>query len=417
MSIGFSLKTRCRNIASFRQTLDDVASLHGYTTEHDETSSTVGFCRLGFLQFTYERDKRIALRRNYLVCGECQTNLVGAGFHKAAIEFVDELALTTGRPIEVDDETGYYERRDFERMRSEHFYGWLRTLTDIIREEKEKGSKLSYICWPIDGYKPDEVEGSIVSPFGRFCVGNLLKRVEEGGIEAFAREFFIWNEAEQDARFHRNLALNALWEDCRFMPSARDYSDNDINAYILEHLEKAACLDPALPFPKECYLEICCLHEHKPIALDSLPDYESDYPIGYRRGWISHKIGNITFYTPGNHLEEEEGNGTLLFYDDAGEDWHTTRCTAFRVTDDELAYTEVDDPLLEERIFDYGECRLYDAGEQTDGDEEKPFYMCTCHILSAEQYTLLTFCASTQASVQAYAREAVGRLRADKPQL
>ena len=45
----------------------------------------------------------------------------GAGFHAAAVRFLDELGQKRLNELLVDDETEYYNHRDFERMKREHF--------------------------------------------------------------------------------------------------------------------------------------------------------------------------------------------------------------------------------------------------------------------------------------------------------
>lgn len=416
MGIGFSLHTRCRDVASFQQTLDQLAAARGYQTDHDENSSTVSLCRLGNIYFEFTKEKKPALRKSFQIYAECQTNLLGAGFHKAAIEFIDELRQATGRDIEVEDETEYYTERDFEAMRTEHFYNWLHRVLEIGLEQQKKGARSSYICWDIGNYQPEEVEGTVVTPFGRIRPKETLARIEREGIEPFAREFFIWNEPEQDARFHRNLALHLLWEECLFMPSARSEEDNYFNGLIIRELEEAARLDPAQPFPKDLYREVCTLHGHAPIALDALPDYTSEYPVGYRRGWVGRKVGNLTYHMPGNHLVDND-EGTNVFYDDDGENWHILRCTAYSTGDDDPHYIDMDEAvLIEERAFDFGTCRFYDLGEQEpDAEGEDPYYCCACHVLTHHQYTLLTLCARDRETTLAYGREILSRLSSEKP--
>ena len=82
----------------------------------------VGFCRLGdvFFQFSSGLDGEIPAQ---MVYGECTSSLAGAGFHAAAVHFVEELARETDLEFILDDETGYGDDHDFERMREEHFYG------------------------------------------------------------------------------------------------------------------------------------------------------------------------------------------------------------------------------------------------------------------------------------------------------
>ena len=198
------------------------------------------------------------------VNGDCQTNILGPGFHKAAIEFIDRLQQATGIRFEVEDETDYYTERDFEAMKKKHFHKWLAKLFEIIQKQEDKGSTSLSICWDLNKYYPQSDSGIVISPLGSFRLSEVIRRIRE---ESFADDFFIWNSPERDARFHRGLALNALWEDCYFMPSERSEEDARINGYIISELETAASLDPSLPFPKKEYEELCRLHGCTPRLL------------------------------------------------------------------------------------------------------------------------------------------------------
>ena len=66
--------------------------------------------------------------------------MLGPGFHKAAIEFIDRLQQAIGTRFEVEDETDYYTERDFEAMKKKHFHKWLAKLFEIIQEQEDKGS-------------------------------------------------------------------------------------------------------------------------------------------------------------------------------------------------------------------------------------------------------------------------------------
>ena len=160
----------------------------------------------------------------------------------------------------------------------------------------------------------------------------------------------MWNNEERDALFYRNTALSALWEDCYFMPSARSEEDMEINSFIIENLEKAAAMDTSLAFPKEDYLLLCRLVEKEPVDVSALPDFISEFPIGYRKDKVTYTLGNLKFDLPGNYLyfEEDDSRG---YYDGEDENWHVVRMLAYSMPDDEADYLEDDENVLIEDLI------------------------------------------------------------------
>lgn len=391
MGLGFTINAKIRDIREFQQIVENEAVGAGYSVEHDESSSTVSFCRLGDLFLNYqpaEDDTDDSVSVN----GDCQTNMLGPGFHKAAIEFIDRLQQATNIEFEVEDETDYYTDRDFEAMKKDHFHKWLEKLFDVIQEQEAKGNKSLSICWDFYQYYPQSEDGVVFSPLGSFRISKVVDRIQKDGIASFANDFFIWNDPERDAHFHRGLALHALWEDCYFMPSQRSEKDARINGYIIDELEKAASLDPSLPFPKEEYMELCQLHGCTPISTEGIPIYETEFTIGYRRGVVNHKVGNIKFSLPGSYLRDID-EGTLIYYDGAADNWHTVRCTGYSV-EGEPGYLDEDNEMIEEGAFEGGKYRLYDMGTYQDSEDEEPYSVYSCHVLCQNQFTLFTVCAS-----------------------
>lgn len=393
--------------------LESQAVESGYNAEHDESSSTVSFCRLGDLFLNYQHEGEGNTDNVISVNGDCQTNMLGPGFHKAAIEFIDRLQQATGTRFEVEDETDYYTERDFEAMKKKHFHKWLAKLFEIIQEQEDKGSTSLSICWDLNKYYPQSDSGIVISPLGSFRLSEVIRRIREEGIESFADDFFIWNNPERDARFHRGLALNAMWEDCYFMPSERSEEDARINGYIISELETAASLDPSLPFPKKEYEELCRLHGCTPVPTDGIPTYETEFAIGYRRGIVNHKVGKIRFSLPGSYLEDTD-EGTLVYYDAAADNWHTVRCTGYS-TDGEPDFLDVEEEMIEEREFDGGKYRLYDMGIDQDSEDEEPYPVYSCHALCPNQYTLFTLCASRLEDLKKLSSEFLPTLVADQP--
>lgn len=413
MGLGFTIHTKIKDIEKFQQAVESQAVESGYNVEHDESSSTVSFCRLGDLFLNYQHEGEGNTDNVISVNGDCQTNMLGPGFHKAAIEFIDRLQQATGTRFEVEDETDYYTERDFEAMKKKHFHKWLAKLFEIIQEQEDKGSTSLSICWDLNKYYPQSDSGIVISPLGSFRLSEVIRRIREEGIESFADDFFIWNNPERDARFHRGLALNAMWEDCYFMPSERSEEDARINGYIISELETAASLDPSLPFPKKEYEELCRLHGCTPVPTDGIPTYETEFAIGYRRGIINHKVGRIRFSLPGSYLEDTD-DGTLVYYDAAADNWHTVRCTGYS-TNGEPDFLDVEEEMIEEREFDGGKYRLYDMGIGQDSEDEEPYPVYSCHALCSNQYTLFTLCASRLEDLKKLSGEFLPTLVADQP--
>lgn len=407
MSIGFRLTTKCKSISTFQESLDAVAARNNVAVSHAEDFSEMTVCRLGSIFFNYESGED-----GIDVVGDCQTNLLGAGFHKAAIELADELMEQSKLSFDIEDETDYYEHRDFEKMRAEHFYPWLRTILELCRERMKEGYGLSAVCWDCNKYMPQEVAGAVITPFGRFRPAEYAARIETEGIEVLAGEFFMWNDMEQNASFFRNTALNAMWEDCYFMPSARSTEDAEINSFIIESLEKAAALDASLPFPKNDYLKLCLLADKTPIDVSALPEYECEFPIGYRKGKVTYTLGNLKFVIPGSYLYFDD-EGSHGYYDGLDKGWHVVRVSAYTVPDDNVEYMEEkEDKLIKEKFFDNGKCRLYELGRRDDDDYVE--YVYQSQILTERQFSLFTFSCEEEAEVVALATDFLENLSATK---
>lgn len=401
------MTTKCRSISSFQKLLDVVAGRHGASASHEEDYSELIVCRMGVMTFGFETEEG-----EVVVKGYCQTNLLGAGFHKAAIELADELTDLNGYPYEIEDEAEYYDHRDFERMRSEHFYPWLSSMMELCRERDGGKYQLLTLCWDYNKYMPQEIKGTVISPFGRINPERFAERKEREGIAPLAEDFFMWNDVERDARFYRNTALSALWEDCYFMPSSRFDEDKEINDFIIRNLEKAAAMDASLPFPKEDYLLLCSLAEKDPIDVSALPNYECDYPIGYRKGKLTYRLGNLSFVLPGNFFYFEQESSRGYYDDDTQETWHVVRTDAYSIPEDEIHYLEEHTgEMITEKFFRNGKCRLYDMGGDEPEDGE---YVYQCQIITERQLSIFTISCSGKQETTRFALDFIEKLTASK---
>ena len=404
MNINLTIRTRSSSAATFGKLLNVVARRHQLTLTHTHHRFSLSICRLGNMSFSYRTEEKSG---EITLVGHCCTTPAGPGFHKEAVELADEITDLNGYDFHIEDETGFYGNNDFGSLRNNYFLPWLRGILSLCRRQKD-GEYLSLaVGWDDEVYLPSDRKGLLITPLGFFNISSLLARLKHpGGLEGFADEFFVWPHEERDALFYRNSALNALWEDCCFMPSERSAEDKETNAFILDNLEQAARLDSHLPFPKEEYLKLCECADCEPIDLSGLPELQTDYPIGYRKGELIYRLGNLEFRLPGQFIFFEK-NGTHGYEDRAGNDWHKVTVLAYSYEDGELGYLEEEGGILvEERIFEDGECRLYDLGrsKQEDG------YVCQLQVLTDHQISLFSISSTSREESLRFSRTFADRI-------
>lgn len=111
MSIGFSFETNIKDKQKVKEILAGLCKDRELGYDEDENNAGIHFCPLGnlYVEFVEDEDE-------WIFKGDCQTNLVGAGFHKYAIEFIDEFQERLGKRMLIEDDTEYEGRRDFKRM-------------------------------------------------------------------------------------------------------------------------------------------------------------------------------------------------------------------------------------------------------------------------------------------------------------
>lgn len=323
----------------------------------------------------------------WLVRGGCMSTPAGAGLHRAAAELLDSLPI---HDLTVEDETGFYCCRDFQRMKEEHFYPWLRTLVDVCRQERGRGASSMQLCWDLGQYAPEDIPDTVVTPMGRFRLTELVE-LEEQGIETLAGRFFLWNGRTQDAKFYRNRAIHALWEECCFAPSSRSLEDAAVNRSILDDLERASKMDPNLPLPRRAYREVCGLAEREP-ALPEGPDLEEEFAPGYRKGLVTYGVGTLRLTLPGSCLygweQWENGGGAHLWSDGTGEGpvW---RVSAYRMREGEARFTGnldaingVEGQTLKGGALRWGWKEVFEGGER--------LYQAECEVIAGPSLYFIT---------------------------
>lgn len=385
MSIGFSFTGKVRRTETLIGTARTLSQQRGYQLFVGETDLRVALCPLGGdVYVSWKREGGV--RGQWLIQGSCSSTPAGAGLHKAAVELLDALGIQS---LSVDDETEYYDHRDFQRMKQEHFYPWVKTLVRFCREQKDlSGLRL---CWDMDQYQPEDLPGSVVTPMGRFTLSYLESLLEREGAEGLAQIFFLWDGPDRDAVFYRNRAVNGLWENCYFAPSSRSEEDAKINAAILDDLERSASLDPGLPLPRKAYREVCALAGRPPVLPEG-PELEADFPIGYRRGLVVHSLGQLQLTLPGSYQyewEEWEDKGGTNLWCDAAVDSPVWRVNGYRRREGNASFTPHLDGLkdLEEAQLKNGAARW---GWQTIQEGKSSYFQIQCEVVTGPSLFYIT---------------------------
>ena len=386
MSIGLRFTGETGRPEALLEAAGALAQERGYRVAAGQSGMKVSMCPLGELKLFWRPGEDPA--GPWQVRGGCLSTPAGAGLHRAAVELLDSLPI---RALTVEDETDFFRHRDFQRVKEEHFYPWLRTLVDVCRQESGKGVSGMRLCWDLEQYGPEDIPDTVVTPMGRFRLSELVDLVENRGIEALASRFFIWDGRTRDARFFRNRAINALWEKCRFAPSARSQEDAAVNSAILDDLERAAKLDPTLPLPRDAYAEVCALAGRGP-ALPGGPALKEEFSPGYRKGYVTYAVGALRLTLPGAYLygweQWESGGGTHLWSDDTG-DGPVWRVNTYQAREGGAQFTGNLDALhgLETLKLRGGALRW---GWREIREEGETLYQAVCEVITGPYLFALT---------------------------
>lgn len=390
MSIEFSFSARCRKLERLTERAKELAGQEGYGLTKGENWMNFHLCPMGDLPVAWEKEN--GPFGGWKISGTCYTTPSGAGFHKAALEFLERLCQGTCKGLTVEDVTGYEEHRDFQRMKEEHFYPWLRMLVKLCKENAETGEYTGLrLCWNLDQYQPEEIPGTVVTPMGRFDTRALVNTVQSLSVRWLAERFFVWDRPERDALFFRNMGLQLLWEDCAFLPSKGREADRRCNGQILDALELAWKLDPELPLPMDAYREVCALDGREPVIPDSAPEMEETYPIGFRKGLVTQSYSCLRLRLPGSYEyrweEDEKGSGNALWWD-GREDSPAWRITVLKRREGEAELRDMtgQGQDLEERSLKDGAARW--CWSPLKGDEG--YFQAYCEAVCGPYLYLLT---------------------------
>lgn len=388
MSIRLAFETHIQDLNEAKEEIQELAEQRNFQAFPDEQGISVMFCPLGIMEIQFEQEDGPQWKME----GECITTPAGPGLHKAAADFVETLADRLDLELVFEDEAEYMVYHDYKKMLEDHFYAWLEMLTEIPVHQLEEEEYTSLcLCWDLNNYMPREIPGTVITHMGRFSMRQLAEMLEDEAVEAFAEDFFIWKNPLKDALYHRNCALNELWEQCYFVPSSRSELDRQTNSFIFSHLEQSLMMDRSLPFPIEAYYKLNQLDGRDPLDLTGVPELKYDTLIGYRRDQITQDFGNVKLTLPGKYkyeYEKLENGGLNLWTDDSDPHCPVWQVGGYSCKEGKAVYFEKGfEEVCELHQFEAGEGQCRYGWKKREADEPAALI---AQVVCGDQLTLIT---------------------------
>lgn len=279
--------------------IPDLAARAGIRPTPRPTVTVSVFAESDLMQIGFGGEAAIhfALHKDCLYADYVTTTIFGPGFHAMAIHFCERLAKKAGLALTVNDETDYFRTRDFDALKHA-CVEWFGLLVQGVSQNRQEQTEAHdhYLCWALDKYRLKDSLPGVITPGGFYRYDQL--RLMAQNIEKAADDFFVlFPNPCRDALHYRNLAMNKLWCDFRF---TADEADQALGNEIAGELEIAAQLDPALPFPKKAYHELCTLLGRREMDLANVAGDDRFPSVGFRKFTIRHEIGHWTIVMHGS---------------------------------------------------------------------------------------------------------------------
>jgi len=276
-----------------------------------------------------------------------KTSTVGPGFHAAAVDLLDGVAVRcdltwqwSDPAGELGDETGYQESRDFAQLQAA-MIEWLQSTARLVLDLEHGEWAHVGLCMPIG----INVIGDYfaVSPLGYWSRDWLEQVAEEpvSGPDHLGAAFFPWWKREIDAGFWLNAGKVLCWTDLSWSPP-RTEAERNRYQLVLDCFEEARKLDAEVSLPDREIGEIGSLLLHE--GMDRAPERLG---IGFRRGLMRRPLtGGWTIALPGyfHPVDEEDGEVATYTFGD-----RTVRGSSFVATADQPGIDPAEQLVREKR--------------------------------------------------------------------
>lgn len=335
------------------------------------------------LQIGAEGIMLIELKKDELTL-YARTQQAGPGFHAYVCTFIDKIHEELDLEWIVDDQSMYYENRQFETLKYQYFYRWLLELQLYVKKHEEP----IVLSWDVSKYIPKEIRGQVVCPLGYI---ERLKFIESD-IETLALDFFVWNNLEQDEYYFRNNALYYIWQEGYFEYSGMNDESIKYANMIIDYLEIAYEHNPDITIPYKTYDVIC--DALKRVKLLKHDDNLAAQAIGYRAYTIAYPFNDWLVYTSGfcelSFDESTQSKFIMAPYLNSDEPW--TWFIEIRVSDQKKAYIKAENKIKLDEDRDYYASELkidqYCIFEATMVEKDKAIDF-VCHMNNGKDFEMI----------------------------
>ncbi len=267
-----------------------------------------------------EEPIEFAISENGITCS-AKTNSAGPGYHSYIIDLLEtceeklNIKWDWGKESgQVGDETGYYQRRDYQSLQME-MVAWLKKIAQFLVKDELENIK---ICMPADYFL--EGEYFTISPLG-FWSREWFKTVSESpevNLCHYGSEFFPWWSLEADALFYLNTAKTLMWTECPWHEPASE-DETKLYRIICESLEKAYQLDKGIDYPWNEWVELLTLlgETKRAKQIKDLPTpNKHTSKIGFKRLPMKRNLsGGWKVTLPGYFYSDlEDDRGTIVYW-------------------------------------------------------------------------------------------------------
>ena len=176
------------------------------------------------------------------------TSTVGPGYHVYLCRLLERLGVELGLRWEpgddeqgTGDETGFFHTGDRAAVDRE-MLAWLQSVAARLLEELS-AETTAQIALPMDVlYELDGPVATVTGPRDEAWLRRTAADPSEG------IDFFSWWQDEMGAAYYLGRATVLMWTEVRWRPPLTDSEERRLDE-VLEYLERAHEMDPALDYP------------------------------------------------------------------------------------------------------------------------------------------------------------------------
>lgn len=241
------------------------ANLYRYS----ESQFAMNVCPMGTIRFEIS-DSLLEI--------SSQTSLAGPGFHKCAVEIIEDLGKRMNLQFDINDPTDYCNTRAFMQLQKEHTNDLQNLLASLVKEREEKHSDASeYIAWNQPWYPTEQYE--FVTNYGSFSLKQMKDIVTGDNFEEFAKSQFIWFDEGKSALYYKQMALYYLWNEYKWRkPISKE--EARVAMLIVKNLEMARMANNEIELPSQVWQQICAYSGMPYLNMNEYADLD-DSQIGY----------------------------------------------------------------------------------------------------------------------------------------